>query len=71
MTKDQAEQEAEARFPGYEAQASGVGDRYRIILTPTVRQRLPGVSSAEFDGTDESLVGEGDSFEEALANLSL
>ena len=71
MTKDRAEQEAEGRFPGYDAEASIVGDRYRIVLTPVTIQRLPGVSSAEFSATDESLVGEGESFEEALLNLSL
>jgi len=70
MTKDRAEQEAEARFPGYDAQASRVGERYRIVLVPLAVQHLPGASSAEFSATDESLVGEGDSFEEALENLS-
>jgi hypothetical protein len=70
MTKERAEQEAEARFPGYGAEANVVGDRYRIVLVPLTRGRLPGVSSAEFGATDESLVGEGESFEEALENLS-
>ncbi len=70
MTKERAEEEAEARFPGYDAEASFVGDCYRVVLVPSARQRLPGVSSAEFSATDESLVGEGDSFEEALENLS-
>ncbi len=71
MTKERAEQEAEARFPGYGADASVVGERYRIVLTPLASNRLPGVSSAEFSARDESLVGEGDSFEEALENLSV
>ncbi len=71
MTKERAEREAEARFPGYGAEAGVVGDRYRIVLVPLATQRLPGVSSAEFDARDESLVGEGDSFEEALETLSL
>ncbi|MEI9938819.1 MAG: hypothetical protein WDO69_16490 [Pseudomonadota bacterium] len=70
MTKERAEKEAEARFPGYEAEANVVGDRYRIVLVPSMRGRLPGVSSAEFGATDEPLVGEGESFEEALENLS-
>lgn len=71
MTKERAEQQAEARFPSYDAEASVVGERYRLVLVPLARQRLPGMSSAEFDATDESLVGEGDSFEEALENLSV
>lgn len=71
MTQDLAEQEAESRFPGYGAEASVVGERFRIVLTPLATNRLPGVSSAEFSATDESLIGEGDSFEEALASLSL
>ncbi len=71
MTVEQAEREAEAQFGGYEAQASVVGDRCRIVLTPVSVERLPGVSAADFDGRNEALVGEGDSFEEALASLSL
>jgi len=70
MTPERAEREAEARFPGYEAQANVVGERYRIVLVPVMASRLPGVSSAEFGATDEPLVGEGDSFEEAIESLS-
>ena len=71
MTEAQAEQEAERRNPGYDAQATRVGERFRVVLTPRSAPRLPGVSAAELDARDESLVSEGDSFEEALESLSL
>jgi len=71
MTKDRAEQEAETRFPGYSAVASVAGDKYIIVLTPSAIQRVPGVSSAELEAKDESIVGEGESFEEAIGSLSL
>jgi hypothetical protein len=71
MTEDQAIKAAQDRFPGYDAQASRIGDRCRLVLTPTLVSRLPGISEAEFESHDEPLVAEGDSFEEALLNLAL
>ena len=71
MTDEQAERAAEQRFPGYDAMANRVGEQYRLVLTPRLTTRLPGSSSAELDKPSEAMVGEGDSYEEALLNLGL
>ena len=62
MNAEQAEREAERRFPAYRAEAMCTCGVYRIALAP----RAPELT-ATFDPLDPRLYSEGSSYESALA----
>ncbi|MEP7052230.1 MAG: hypothetical protein ABJB12_17830 [Pseudomonadota bacterium] len=62
MTAEQAEREAERRFPEYRAEAMSTCGVYRIALAP----RAPEFA-ASYDPIDPRLYSEGSSYEGALA----
>lgn len=71
MTEREAEVEANTQHPGFSAQASFVDGVYRIQLTPPAAEFGVDRAAGEFDGRDDSLLGEGATFEEALADLAM
>jgi hypothetical protein len=62
MTSDQAEREAERRFPEYRAEAMCTCGVYRIALAPRDAEL-----AASYDAIDSRLYSEGSSYESALA----
>lgn len=71
MTEREAEREAQKLHPGFSAQASFIDGSYRIQLTPPAAEFGVDRAGGEFEGRDDSLVGEGATFEEALADLAM
>jgi hypothetical protein len=71
MTEREAELEATQQHPGFSAQADFVDGQYRIRLTPPAAEFGVDRVSGEFEAPDDSLVGEGATFEEALADLAM
>jgi hypothetical protein len=71
MTEQEAELEANKQHPGFSAQASFVDGKYRIQLFPPAGEFGVDRASGEFEEVDDSLHGEGGTFEEALADLAM
>lgn len=71
MTEREAELEASRQHAGYTAEASFVQGRYRVRLTPPAGAFGSDRVAGEFDEPDDSLSGEGSSYEEALADLAM
>ena len=71
MNEREAEIEANAQHPGFSAQASFADGRYRIRLIPPPAEFGVDRASGEFEIADDTLVGEGGTFEEALADLAM
>lgn len=67
LNTEQAEREAERRFPDYEAEAMCTCGVYRVALRPRGETRPPGEPASRFDLTDPRLYSEGSSYEGALA----
>ncbi|MES1172781.1 MAG: hypothetical protein ABUL62_00540 [Myxococcales bacterium] len=71
MTEREAELEANEQHPGFAAQASFVDGKFRIRLVPPAGALGVDRASGEFEEFDDSLQGEGSTFEEALADLAM
>ncbi len=71
MTEREAELEASKQHPEFLAQASFIDGKCRIRLTPPAGGMGADRASGEFEEPDDSLLGEGDTFEEALADLAM
>jgi hypothetical protein len=71
MTEREAEVEAGKQHPGFSAQASFVEGKYRIQLVPPAGEFGVDRVSGEFEEPDDSLHGEGATFEDALADLAM
>ncbi len=71
MTEREAEIEANRQHPGFSAQASFVAGKCHIELTPPAGAWGVDRASGEFEERDDSLIGEGATFEDALADLAM
>ncbi len=71
MNEQEAEVEANKQHPGFSAQGSFADGMCRIQLTPPAGEFGVDRAAGEFDARDDSLVGEGATFEEALADLAM
>ncbi|HEX2671757.1 MAG TPA: hypothetical protein VHM25_12835, partial [Polyangiaceae bacterium] len=63
--------EANQQHPGFVAQASFVEGKYRIQLRPPAGEFGVDRAAGEFEERDDTLIGEGSTFEEALADLAM
>lgn len=71
MTEREAEIEANKQHPGFAAQASFIDGKFRVELTPPPGDFGVDRAAGTFEERDDSLCGEGATFEEALADLAM
>ncbi|HEY0465459.1 MAG TPA: hypothetical protein VGC79_14690 [Polyangiaceae bacterium] len=71
MNERDAEIEANRQYPGFFAEASFFEGKCRIRLTPPAGEFGVDRAAGEFEDRDDTLIGEGSTFEEALADLAM
>jgi hypothetical protein len=67
MNAEQAELEAEQRFPEYRAEATCTCGVYKLAFSPKLPGPPPSEPETLFELTDPRLYSEGSSYEDALA----
>jgi len=71
MDEREAEIAAKKQHPAFFARASFVEGKYRIELAPPAGEFGVDRAAGEFEDRDDTLIGEGSTFEEALADLAM